>query len=231
MSTVKDIKKYYNRIYRSKEDGAMNPYKYYPYFIELLDVQKGKKLLDIACGIGFLLKAAEKKSLNTYGIDISSAAVKVAKTIAKKSVIKIGRGEKIPFKANYFDYITCLGSLEHFLNIPKGIKEMIRVSKKDAKFCIVVPNINYFGWFFKFNKGTRQRKLKEKLLNLKQWKELLKRNGLITKKSIQDKWFMKEINIFENPNPLGIIFRSTRLLIWKLLPLHFTYQFIFICEK
>lgn len=231
MIKFKDIKKYYNTIYKNKKDKSMNPYEYYPYFIKLLNAKKREKILDIGCGTGFLLRAAEKKGLNTFGLDISSEAVKVAKKIAKKSVIKRGLGEKLPFKSNYFDYIACTGSLEHFLDISKGIKEMVRVAKDNALFCIIVPNRYYFGWIFKRDKGTKQAKIREKLLSLRQWKEVLMRNGLKVRKTHQDKWFMKEINIFKDFKPINIFSRSIRFLLWKILPLQLTYQFIFICKK
>lgn len=231
MVDIKKIKKYYNRLYREKKDKSMNDYAYYPYFIRLLNVKKGKRILDIACGTGFLLHIAEKMGLESYGIDISSSAVKIAKKNTKKSVIKVGCGEKVPFPADSFDYITCLGSLEHFINIPKGIREMVRVARKDALLCIVVPNINYVGWMFKVKKGTNQAKLREKLLKLVQWKELFRRNGLHIDRVLQDKWFMKEIIIFTDLNPIKIILRAVRWFIWLVMPINWTYQFIFICRK
>jgi len=47
--------------------------------LDYLGAQKGRKLLDVGCGTGFLLLAAFKRGLKTYGIDISEEAIKIAK--------------------------------------------------------------------------------------------------------------------------------------------------------
>ena len=48
--------------------------------------------------------------------------------------------ESMLFKDNYFDYVTSLGSLEHYLHPEIGIREIRRVLKPDGLSCIMVPN-------------------------------------------------------------------------------------------
>lgn len=229
--TNKEIKAWYDQKHLSLGENAWRPYEAYPVFLDYLNVKAGRKLLDVGCGTGHLLKAAEQSGLETYGIDISDEAVKVARSVSPNSKIILGKGEDLKFSDNYFDYVTYIGSLEHFLNIKKGIEEMIRVAKNDAFFCIVVPNTNFLFWKFKNKKGTEQQDINETLLSLKQWGNIFINEGLVIFETYQDKWFMKKTKIFSSANPLGVVRRTIYKLIWFFLPLNFTYQFIFILRK
>jgi len=218
MVNEKKIKNWYNQRHSTKAENAWRPYEAYPIFLDYLDVKSGRKLLDVGCGTGYFLKAADQKGLETYGVDISDEGVKIAKKIPPNSKIIVGKGEYLNFSDKFFDYVTCLGSLEHFLDIEKGIKEVIRVSKNEALFCIMVPNINFLLWKIRRAKGTEQQDINENLLSLKQWKNLFIQEGLEILKIYQDRWLMKRTNIFFK-------------LVWAVLPLNYTYQFIFILRK
>jgi ubiquinone/menaquinone biosynthesis C-methylase UbiE len=231
MVSEREIKAWYDQRHLSFGENAWRPFEAYSIFLDYLDVKAKRKLLDIGCGTGYLLRAANQKGLQTYGVDISGEGVRIAKKVSPDSQIIIGKGEDLRFPENSFDYITCIGSLEHFLDMKKGIKEMMKVGKKDALFCIVVPNINFLYWKFRRSKGTLQQDINENLLSLKQWKNLFIKEGLEILKIYQDKWFVKKINIFSSTNPLGIIKRMIYKLVCFFLPLNYTYQFIFILRK
>jgi len=213
MKSEKAIKDWYNQWHSAKRENAWRPYEAYPFFLNYLNVKPRRKLLDVGCGTGYLLKASDLRGLETYGVDISKEAVKIAKKISPNSKIVVGKGEDIKFPDKFFDYITCLGALEHFLDIEKGVKEMVRVGKDGALFCIVVPNINFLFWKIRGSKGTKQQDINENLLLLKQWKEIFIKEGLEILKIDQDKYFMKKIKIFSSINPLGIIKRGTYKLV------------------
>lgn len=212
-----EIKNYYNSKYHRKI--LARPISFYENILDLLKAKRGK-ILDIGCGAGYLLKTAEKRGLITDGIDISEKAVAFAKKITKRSTVIIGDAENLPYLSNSFDYIVCLGSLEHFLNIKQAIKEMVRVAKNTAEFCIVVPNSNFLLWKFKKHKGTGQ--IQEAVLSLEEWKQVLLSNGLKIMDIKKDKGPITSENEFKN-----FIFKI--LTPW--LPLAITYQFIFICKK
>lgn len=231
MVTEKEIKDWYNHRHRSLRENTWRSYEAYPIFLDYLNVQPGKKLLDIGCGTGYLLKASVQRGLQTYGVDISEEAVKIAKQISPNSQIIIGKGEDLKLPDKFFDYVTCLGSLEHFLDMKKGVKEMVRVGKDDGLFCIGVPNINFLFWKIRGAKGTEQQDINENLLSLELWKNLFTQEGLEISKIYHDRWFMKKINIFSSTNPLGIAKRIIYKLAWIFLPLNYTYQFIFILRK
>jgi 2-polyprenyl-3-methyl-5-hydroxy-6-metoxy-1,4-benzoquinol methylase len=212
------IKSYYNLRYISKAFGR--PAEFYKSILNYLDPQEGKKLLDIGCGVGDLLKCAEQKGLVTYGIDISEEAITLAKKMAKLSVLEAGEAENLPYSLSFFDYITCIGTLEHLFDIEQGIREMKRVAKDSAKFCIVVPNSNFLVWKFKKYKGTEQPQ--EKLLSMKEWESILTQNGFKIIDIKKDRGPLTSSNKLKN-----FIFR----ILTRCLSLNQTYQIIFICKK
>ena len=101
MTDAKELRDFYNGVYIKGD--IHDSEKLYKWIIKLLRAEKGKKLLDIACGSGWLLKAAERAGLSTYGLDISDEAVKKAKMNALDSEITAGDGEDLPWPDNSFE--------------------------------------------------------------------------------------------------------------------------------
>jgi SAM-dependent methyltransferase len=229
--TEQDIKAWYNRRYADRGLGSMRPPDAYQVFLDALDVQPGRTLLDIACGTGFLLHAATQRGLKTYGTDISEEAVRLSRQTSPESEVSVGKGEDLKFPDGLFDYVTCIGSLEHFLDMEKGLGEMKRVSKPDALLCITVPNSNFLYWRVSGKRGTEQQDINEHLMSLSEWKDLFSRNGLEVVRIRQDRWPMKKIRPFATPNPLRIVRDLAFKLVWSVLPLKSAYQFIFVLKK
>lgn len=122
------------------------------YYLDMLylmgedkSLDKRKKILDVACGIGTLLKRSQELGLKAYGVDFSLNALNKSKHKGREiPVVLADVSQGIPFVSECFDYITCLGSIEHFRNQEPVIAEMARVSKKGATLCFHVPNANFF---------------------------------------------------------------------------------------
>jgi len=227
----KEIKEWYNQRHSARGKSAWRPYEAYPIFLDYLNVKLRKKLLDVGCGTGHFLKAASQSGLETYGVDISKEGIKISQSVSPDSFIFVSEGENLNFAGSTFDYITCLGSLEHFLDMNKGLQEMRRVAKEDAVFCIMVPNSNYIFWKISGKFGTGQRDINENLLSLKEWKNIFDNEEFEILKIYQDRWLMKTINIFSSTNPVKIVKKAIYKLIWAFLPLSYTYQFIFVLKK
>jgi|GEM_PF-6347041 len=102
---------------------------------------KRKKLLDTGCSSGVFLRLCEKFEIQTFGVEISKLAIEEAKlqTSAKLFQLDISN-EKLPFRSNTFDIITCFDVIEHVKNINFYIKEAKRVLKKNGIFYIITPN-------------------------------------------------------------------------------------------
>ena len=84
--------------------------------------KSGDKLLDIGCDDGFFIKGFS--NLKTYGKDI---------------IYGDDVEDGLDFSNNYFDYITMLAVIEHFIDFNKVIKECKRVLKKGGLLIITTP--------------------------------------------------------------------------------------------
>ncbi len=232
MTTEADIRDYYDRRHRERGQGAWRPPEAFPHFLDVTGAQPGRRMLDVGCGTGFLLKAAVARGLDAFGVDISEEAVRLARQAEPKADIRLTSGERLPFDAGAFDYVFCLGALEHFIDMKKGMMEMVRVARADAWFCIVVPNVNFLYWAFSRTKGTEQQDINERLLSMADWTAFFRDCGLEAAEVLQDRWwFLHRAKIFASPNPVRWARAVLSKLKWLILPLNRTYQFIFILRK
>lgn len=230
--TKQKVTEFYDRVYESGGEESMRPLQHYREVFEYFKpVKKDGSLLDIGCGTGFFMRVATDAALKVYGVDISPKAVEVSKRTVPEAEILAASGEELPFQNHFFDYILFGGTLEHFLDVDKGLEEAYRVAKSDATFFIIVPNQNYWLWRVRGDYGTNQKEVKELLLTYDGWVELFKKHGIKPVKVFHDPWPWKSVRIFKKKNPWRILRRSIYRLIWLFIPLKQTYQFIFICNK
>ena len=102
----------------------------YSFLNKFLKKKSNSKLLDHGTATGLALVPWLKNNWNCYGIDPHKPSVKYAKNQGLN--VRYGFGEKLPFKANYFDLIISLGSFEHAYDINKTFKEFYRTLKKNG---------------------------------------------------------------------------------------------------
>jgi ubiquinone/menaquinone biosynthesis C-methylase UbiE len=129
-------------------------------FIEkALGLEKGHKILDLACGQGRHAILLAKRGYNITGLDYSEYLLSVARKRAENEKVKInfmkGDMRELPFE-NEFDaiymFFTSFGYFSDKDNF-KVLKEVSRSLKKGGKFLIdlsnpimVVKNFQYESW-------------------------------------------------------------------------------------
>jgi len=190
-------------------------------FLEsLINPISGQKLLDLGCGTGNVLGMLEDKGIDLWGIDISERAVTIAKKRVNKPDQVICRSaDPLPFSSDEFDYVVAWGAIEHFPDIPKILKEIKRILKKDGTGAIMVPNAYYYKFVWDtLRKGTGPVKLQEieTVYSFKEWKDLIESAGLVVQKTARH-------NKFNKPR-----------LIWLrniVIPYYFSNHFVYICTK
>ena len=181
-TSIHDLQDSYNRLYQDWL-GEHHNYQQSLQFVKLLDVKAGR-LLDVACGLGIILDLAEERKTSAFGLDISRVALTKAKANdAGKRVIE-GNGEHLPWPDETFDYVTCLGSLEHFIHPDEGAREISRVLKSTGEAAIMLPNSHHIQAIYNVYKtGSILPELQdfERFATRVEWQALLEENGLQVK--------------------------------------------------
>lgn len=73
----------------------------------------GRRILDIGCGGGQLLKALGARGAQMTGVDPDAAALEKARATAPSAALRQATAEALPFDAAAFDVVIFLNSLHH----------------------------------------------------------------------------------------------------------------------
>ncbi len=104
--------------------------------------KKHLRILDAGCGTGMLAKRLNKLG-HIEAFDYSMEAIKLARKRGLRP--KEGSVEKIPFRKNSFDIVTCIDVLYHskVRNDKKALSEIFRVLKNDGLLILRVQANKY----------------------------------------------------------------------------------------
>ena len=105
---------------------------------------KLKKVLDVGCGTGKLVRFLNDAGFSATGCDLSEEALKIAKQKNKKNTFVKASAIKLPFKNNSFDLLTVISLVEHLTKkeINMFLSEAYRVVKPNGYIFLVTPNFN-----------------------------------------------------------------------------------------
>lgn len=119
----------------------------------LLGYFRGNKrklsILDIGCGEGSFLSSLDKKTFDTYGLEINPEGADIC--IKKNLKVYTQNIFNVDFKGKKFDIITMWHVLEHLNNPIETAKRIGELLDKDGILAISTPNENSFG--FKYGKS------------------------------------------------------------------------------
>lgn len=114
---------------------------------------KGRqKFLEAGCGTGRFSIFMAERDFDVTALDYSPEMLRITREklqkqgLKKKVKLVQGDIEKLPFKDNSFDGCFSYAVLRHFSNPQKGIRELIRVTKKGGAIVFDFMNAGYFGY-------------------------------------------------------------------------------------
>jgi len=225
-----DVAAWFDATYRKKGLSYLRPPRAYPIFLQLLGLQQGQRHLDVACGPGLVLRAARERGIEASGVDLSEAAISLAQELLPGIDARVGNAEQLPFDDATFDGVTCLGSLERFLDRERALREMVRVAKPTARFAFLVRNASTLVWrVWREGLGNREVKGHQDAQTLEDWRALFARCGLKVVDVLPDQWPRQrwwQLLPGQRPKP-G---RRERVA-GSMLPLRWCNELVFVLER
>jgi SAM-dependent methyltransferase len=190
----------------------------------------GKRALDVACGTGAWLQRLRASGARVDGIDISQVAVEACRRRLPEARIEQGVAENLPFDTGAYDLVTCLGSLEHFLDQSGSLREMARVSRDDGRILILVPNAGFLTRKLGLYRGTGQVAIRETVRPLMEWQRMFESVGLQVEARWRDLHPLSLSWIASGP-PWRWPVRAAQALALTMWPIAWQYQVYFLCRK
>jgi len=229
--TQEEISAAYNALY-AQPGKLRDADALYRWVLDLLAPHPDQTLLDVACGEGVLVRHAEARGIRAVGLDVAWQAARLARQ--RSNHILVGAGESLPFSDSSFDFVTNLGSLEHFLDPLQGVHEMRRVLKPGGRVAVLLPNSYYLAdiiWHvWRTGYGPNHKQPLERFATYGEWKDLLSQGGLKVERAYKYnfrfprtmddwRWYWK--------HPRKFIYLAAALFI----PFHLSYSFLYICQQ
>ena len=222
----------YESIYSIREIRHLDSLYYW--LLDLLKPQPGRRLLDISCGVGSLSRLAAQMGLDAHGVDFSEVALRIAHREAAVANLVIADGERLPYRDAYFDYVTHIGSLEHYKSPEAGASEIARLLKPEGLACVLLPNT--FGLLGNVWTALRTGRTFDGPQPIQryaarlEWQDLLEDAGLKVVRTVK----------YERAWPRNLIDASwylcrpkdlARLFLGPFVPLNWANYFVYLCSK
>jgi ubiquinone/menaquinone biosynthesis C-methylase UbiE len=189
MPTQAAIQRWFDRTYAEKGFAYLRPAEFYAVFMELLGVRRGDRLLDVGCGPGLLLGEAFRAGARSCGVDLSLTALAMARRRTPGVRVFRANAEALPFRDGWFDHLTCIGTLEHFLATDRALGEMRRVLKDGGHACVMVPNVRALKWQIDARLlRAHEEESHERAATLEEWREVLAGAGFAVERIERDEW-------------------------------------------
>lgn len=163
-TTLKDVHDYWNEFVNDTEVtdlpvgtpeffDALERYRYdkIDYLKDYVQFSryKGKRVLEIGCGVGIDLLQFARAGAHVSAIDLTENAVKLAQANLGRDGyggdIRVGNAEALDFADNAFDVVYSHGVLHHTVDTEKAVSEVHRVLRFGGEAVIMLYNRH--SWF------------------------------------------------------------------------------------
>ncbi len=116
----------YSRMRQTRDERGLDA------LVALSGAGSADRVLDVACGPGFLTMAFAKSCAQVTGFDATDAFIELARAEARDRGLdnlhfEHGDAQRLPFAEASFDVVSCRAAFHHFPHPDRVLAEMIRV--------------------------------------------------------------------------------------------------------
>ncbi|MBU3175866.1 methyltransferase domain-containing protein [Clostridium estertheticum] len=105
--------------------------------VKICDFKFNDKILDVGCGMGVTVERLKRLyKLNAFGVDPSLKLLGLGKGKYGNHQIDFGRGEKLPYKNEFFKGVMAECTMSLMDDFEETIKESYRVLENDGYFIV-----------------------------------------------------------------------------------------------
>lgn len=102
----------------------------------------GKRVLDVGCGNGYVLRHYAREGAETVGVDITQRAVDICTLrFAHENLwgsFEVANAEHLPFDDDTFDCVCSMGVLHHVPDTEQAVREIHRVLKPGGRLIVML---------------------------------------------------------------------------------------------
>lgn len=130
----------------------------YPMLHKVLDCRalKGKKVLDLGCGVGAMFEQLSSLGADVTGLDLAPKHVYLthqrARLFGLKGRVLHGDAEALPLESSSLDFVYSFGVIHHSPNTARSFEEIHRVLKSGGRFFVMVYNRHSYHYWNKIIK-------------------------------------------------------------------------------
>lgn len=135
-----------------------------PNLLRVMEIKKGEKVLDLACGQGFFAGEFSKAGATVAGVDISPELINIAKREIKNVEFFVSSADDLKiFKDKSIGKVAIVLAIQNIQNLNGVIKEVSRVLADGGKFYLVLNHPAFripesTSWAFDEAKGIQYRR-------------------------------------------------------------------------
>jgi SAM-dependent methyltransferase len=111
------------------------------HILGLLGLEPRDRVLDVGCGIGYLVGLAGQGGSRACGIDPSPEALAGAVGLMGSRIFACAGADRLPFREAVFDKVIFADVIEHVDDDRQALREIARVCKDGARVVVTTPAI------------------------------------------------------------------------------------------
>lgn len=111
---------------------------YIPHLLGAVGIKRGERVLDVACGPGYVAESSRAIGAEPVGLDFSGEMIRIAKERVSGIQFIKGDAQALPFEDNSFDVVVINFGILHLSDPERALSESVRVLRDKGRFGFTV---------------------------------------------------------------------------------------------